>query len=160
MSQAYVDAITKAYKKIDFISRFEKILVHTDFPNRLRKTDKKEVLRILTELGYTFEVRTPGPEYLSEDVNSEFKFCFVLDVNGGIVLGYIYVFFNDKRIEFPYPNLVFTYKYLLNDLDRLMDPSTVFVNYDELKIILKDLLDIYADFKVAFLKEVADTKNR
>lgn len=60
-----------------------------------------------------------------------------------------------KKLKFPYPNLVFTYKYLINDLDRLMDPSTIFVSYDELKIILKDLLAIYEDFKIAFLKEVA-----
>ena len=159
MSQAYVDAITRAYEKINFISRFERILVHTDFANRLRKPDKKQVLRILSDLGYTFQVRTPGPEYFSEEVHGEFKFRFVLDLNGGIVLGYIYVFLNDEKVEFPYPNLVFTYKYLLNDLDRLMDPSTIFVDYEEMKIIVKDLLDIYSDFKVAFLKEAANTTN-
>jgi hypothetical protein len=54
MSQAYVDAISKAYKKINFISRFEKILVHTDFANRLRKPEKKQVLNLLNELGYTY----------------------------------------------------------------------------------------------------------
>ncbi|RAW02583.1 hypothetical protein [Pseudochryseolinea flava] len=159
MSQAYVDAITRAYEKINFISRFENILVHTDFANRLRKTDKKQVISILSELGYTFKVRTPGPEYVSEEVHGEFKFRFVLDVNGGIVLGYVYVFLNDEKIEFPYPNLVFTYKYLLNDVDRLMNPSTIFVDYVEMKMIVKDLLDIYSDFKVAFLKEALDTTN-
>lgn len=34
----------------------------------------------------------------------------------------------------------------------------IFVSYEELKIIVKDLLDIYADFKLAFLKEVTDIK--
>ena len=155
MSQTYVDAITRAYEKINFVSRFEKILVHTDFVNRLRKPDKKQVLNVLKELGYAFEARTPGPEYVFDEIHGEFKFHFVLDVNGGIVLVYIYVFLNDEKVEFPYPNLVFTYKYLINDLDRLMDPSTIFVSYDELKIILKDLLAIYEDFKIAFLKEVA-----
>jgi hypothetical protein len=130
--------------------------VHTDFANRLRKPDKKQVLNLLNEQAYTFQVRTPGPEYFSEEVHGEFKFRFVLDVNGGIVLAYIYVFLNDEKIEFPYPNLVFTYKYLLNDVDRLMDPSTIFVDYEELKVIVKDLLDIYEDFKVAYLKEIAD----
>src|SRR5690606_11358951 len=155
MSQKYVDAITRAYEKINFVGRFEKLLVHTDFVNRLRKPDKKQVLNVLKELGYAFEARTPGPEYVFDEIHGDFKFHFVLDVNGGIVLVYIYVFLNDEKVEFPYPNLVFTYKYLINDLDRLMDPSTIFVSYDELKIILKDLLAIYEDFKIAFLKEVA-----
>jgi hypothetical protein len=103
-------------------------------------------------------VRTPGPEYFSAEVHGEFKFRFVLDVNGGIVLAYIYVFLNDQKIEFPYPSLVFTCKYLLNDLNKLMNPSTIFVDYEELKVIVKDLLDIYQDFKVAFLKEIADIR--
>ena len=74
MSHAFVDAITKAYNNIDFISCFEKILVHTDFLNRLRKTDKKEVLRNLKELGYTFQVRRQGRNILATrfTVNSNF----------------------------------------------------------------------------------------
>ena len=154
MNPGYINAIHKAYQNIDYVNRFEKILTHTDFQNRLRKIDRNKTLQALRELGYVFKVRTPGPEFILEEIVSELKFKFSLDIKGGIILSFIYVYLNDEKIEFPHPNMVFTYKYLLNDLDKLMNPSTVFVDHEEFKIIVKDLLILYEDLKVEFFNEL------
>ena len=144
--------IIKAFKAIDFVNRFESITTHLDFNNRMTRIDKKEILYRLSKLGYEFKVITPGRDFYFDSKTDNWRFRFSFNLNGGVILPYIYVYDkHDNKIHYENSNLIYTYKYLIDDLDKIMNPSTVFCNYEEFDEIISGFLKLYEDFKVEYL---------
>ena len=91
-----VEVIYKSYKNIDFIKRYKEIYPKFFFDRNitdvLTKMDKKENLKIIKELGYTFKIFTPGQHYQFEEKFENIKFCLSSQISGGAVIPYIYIY--------------------------------------------------------------------
>lgn len=146
--------IEASYRNINFISRYKELMLrHNNFESRLLKIDKKEILKILKELGLSFKIFTSGQDFYLEDKVHDFKFTFSFNAKNGIMASYIYVYRNEDKIPFPYPNLGFVYKFLLDNMDLNINALN-FRDYQDFKKIMYPLIQIYEDFKGEFLRQV------
>lgn len=153
-SEKLIRIIENSFRCIDFTNRYKKTMEnHSDFENRMQKIDKKEILKALKELGYTFKVFSPGQDFYIEDVVLHFKFIFSFKAKNAIMENYIHVYMDEKKIPFLYPNLAFVYRFLVGDMTTSVKAQN-FKNYEEFKTIISTLLNIYEDFKSEFLRQV------
>jgi hypothetical protein len=84
----------QAYKNINFINDYKPTFLKYNFPldDVMSKMDKKENLKILKELGYSFKIFTPGQQYNYEEVFSNIKLILSSKISGGIINNYIYIY--------------------------------------------------------------------
>lgn len=157
MKEKYVQDIIDAYKEINFVEKAEKIFRFKDFDNRLTSFKQKDVLSVFESIGYDFVAKNSGKEFTRKATNDSVDFVVTFNLNGGVVLPYLYVYVNREKVPYDYPAFVFTYKYLIDDFESLMNPSTVYTSYSDLEEIIKEVLDLYEEFKKAFLHKLIVT---
>ncbi len=91
-----VEIIYNSYKNIDFIGRYKKVYPKYFFDRKIidvmTKMDKKENLKILKELGYTFKIFTPGQHYDYEEKFGNIKLILSCQISGGAVSPSIYIY--------------------------------------------------------------------
>jgi hypothetical protein len=152
-NEKLIRIIENSFQFIDFVNRYQKIMEnHSDFENRMQKVDKKEILKVLKELGYTFKVFSPGQDFYIEDFVAEYKFVFSFKCKSAIMENYIYVYYKGEKILYE-ENFAFIFRYLLKDINA-QTTAPKFKTYNEFKEIIQKLLKIYEDFKAEFLKQV------
>ena len=154
------EIITNSYKEINFTSSAENIFRFKDFNNRLEQIDKEEVINIFKELGYETKTKKSKYEFYTDISYEKFKFTVWFDIKYGIVIPYINIYLNENKIPYDYNNFIFTYKYLINDLDIIMPPSTVYTSYIDLKIILKEVLGVYNTFIHLFITKLNNSNRQ
>ncbi len=157
MKEKFVQDIIDAYKEINFVEKAERIFRFKDFDNRLTTFKQEDVLSFLQNIGYDFVAKKPGKEFTHKETNDSVEFVVSFNLNGGVVLPYLYVYVNGEKVPYDYPGFVFTYKYLIDDFESLMNPSTVYTSYSDLEEIVKEVLNLYEEFKKAFLHKVKIT---
>lgn len=151
-----VEIAYKAFRNINFIRRLKDGSLKFDFPSSeiMKRMDKKENLRILKELGYSFKIFTPGQYYDFEEVIGNVKLILSSQISGGIITNYIYIYINDIKIDHKFKfeeNLGFVYRYLMDDMNAEITAYT-FRNFDDFRNAMADIISIYEDFKKEFLK--------
>lgn len=157
MSPKFVQEIIDTYKEINFVNKAEKIFRFKDFDNRLTSFQKDEILSTFQNLGYEFALKKTGKEFVYRENNDTVEFVISFNINGGVVLPYLYVYVEGEKVPYEYPSFVFTYKYLINDFDSLMNPSTVYTCYSDFEEIVKEVLSLYEKFKEVFLQKLEVT---
>jgi hypothetical protein len=151
-----VEIIYNSYQNIDFINRYKSIYpkYFFDIDIIMKKMDKKENLKILKELGYSFKIFTPGQYYNYEEKFDNIKLILSSQISGGIISSYIYIYIKEENIDHKYnyeQNLGFVYKKMTNDYNQIVN-ALCFRDYDDFREIMASLIEIYEDFKKEFLK--------
>lgn len=143
----------KSFRNIDFIERYKSIMDSNNLPldKILTRMDKSIIKKTFKEIGYDFKISSPGQFYVFYETIGNYSFKVSFQIIGGIVIIYIYIYINHEYIKVANNNLTFLYRYLLNNMN-LVTNQPKFINYEELKIILINILNIYEDFKKEFLK--------
>jgi len=146
----------QAYRNIDFINKYRSIYpkYFFDIDSIMKKMDKRENLKILKELGYNFKIFTPGQHYNYEEKYGNVKLVLSSQISGGIITPYIYIYVNDENIDYKFnyeQNLGFVYKKMTNDYEQIVN-ALLFRNFDDFRNAMLDIISIYEDFKVEFLK--------
>src|SRR5690606_4862893 len=114
-----------------------------------------KILSSFRNLGYNnFVVKKPGKEFIYRESNGPIEFVISFNINGGIVLPYLYVYVEGEKVPYEYPSFVFTYKYLINDFNSSLNPSTVYTSYSDFEEIVKEVMNLYEDFKENFLRKI------
>lgn len=155
MTSKFVQTTIDTYKEINFVSQVEKIFRFKDFENRLKSFKKDEILSIFQGVGYQFVMKKPGKEFTYRESVGPVEFVVSFNINGGVILPYLYIYIDGEKVPYEYPSFVFTYKFLISDMDSLMNPSTVYTNYSDFKTMVTEFLNIYEKFKDTFLKKIA-----
>ena len=152
-NEIYENLYYKAFNDINFIGRYKDIMnAHNhDLDEILSRMDKLIIKKTFKEIGYDFKISSPGQFYVFYETSKNCSFKVSFQISGGIVIIYIYIYMNHEYIKVDNNNLTFLYRYLSNDMN-LITKQPSFKSYDELKIILIDILNIYEDFKKEFLK--------
>lgn len=149
----YLENIFRAYRNIDYINRFEGLYNrHDDFDNRMKKIENNIVKRIFNNFGFKVEILQPGRDFEFYEQLGEIGFVFSLNIKGGTIVQYTYVYNKNEKVESP-ENIYFIYRYLIDNLDLELHPI-VYKNEHNFKEILGELLSIYSDFKFEFMRLV------
>jgi phosphoserine phosphatase len=153
-TEILLEKIENTYRSIDFENRYKKLMAeHNDFNNRLQKIEKKEILAVLKGLGYSFKVFSPGQDFYVENITEKYKFIFSFKCKNAIMENYIYVYRDNQKLPYSNPNLAFTYKHIVGNIIVPVNAQN-FKDYKEFEEIIKEILSIYEDFKVEFLRQV------
>jgi hypothetical protein len=154
----YLENILKAYRNIDYINRFEGLYNrHDDFDNRMKKIENNIAKRIFNNFGFKVEILQPGRDFEFYEQLDEIGFVFSLNIKGGAIVQYTYVYNKNEKVESP-ENIYFIYRYLIDNLDLELHPI-VYKNEQDFKEILGELLSIYSDFKFEFMRLVNEGNN-
>ena len=154
----YLENILKAYRNIDYINRFEGLYNrHDDFDNRMKKIENNIAKRIFNNFGFKVEILQPGIDFEFYEQLDEIGFVFSLNIKGGAIVQYTYVYNKNEKVESP-ENIYFIYRYLIDNLDLELHPI-VYKNEQDFKEILGELLSIYSDFKFEFMRLVNEGNN-
>lgn len=147
----------QAFENIDFANNYKPTFLKYNFPldDIMKKMDKKENLKILKELGYTFKIFTPGQHYNYEEDFGNVKLKLSSQISGGIITNYIYIYLNNVKIDVNLlaSNLAFVYRHIINDSNAITN-AFKFRNYDDFRNAMSDIINIYEEFKNEFLKQM------
>lgn len=145
----------QSFRNIDFVIKFKKIMDEHIHPldDILPRMDKPTIVKTFKEIGYNFKISSPGQFYIFYETVGEYSFKVSFQISGGIIGVYIYIYLNHNYINIDNNKLSFLYRYLVNDMNAEINAPT-FTNFDELKIILENILKIYEEFKIEFLQRV------
>ena len=98
----YLENILKAYRNIDYINRFEGLYNrHDDFDNRMKKIENNIAKRIFNNFGFKVEILQPGRDFEFYEQLDEIGFVFSLNIKGGAIVQYTYVYNNACRTITP-----------------------------------------------------------
>ena len=149
----FEDLYYKSFSNIDFTNKYKKLMDNHkhSLDDILKRMDKSIIKKTFKEIGYDFKISSPGQFYVFYETIGNYSFKVSFQITGGIVIIYIYIYINHEYIKVANNNLTFLYRYLLNDMNLVTNQPT-FINYEELKTILINILNIYEDFKKEFLK--------
>ncbi len=153
MTDNLVNLVINSYKEINFVQKADKIFRFTDLNNRLTAFEKERILSCFKNLGYVFKMKSTK-EFVNKQSIGMVEFTMSFNVNNGVILPYLYVYSNGERVPYDYPSFVFTYKYLKGDFETSMEPATVYTNYEEFEIIVKEVIDVYMEFRNVFLAKL------
>jgi hypothetical protein len=147
----------QSFRNIDFVTKYKKIMDEHNHPLNeiLSKMDKPTIAKTFKELGYNFKISSPGQFYVFYETLREYSFKVSFQISGGIITSYIYLYYNNNIVKIDYTNFAFIFRFLKNNMDEITN-APKFKNYDELRIILKNILKIYEEFKSEFLKNDSD----
>jgi hypothetical protein len=157
-----VEIIYETYRSIDFINKYKDLFstYNFDLDTIMSRMNKRENLNVIKELGYKFKIFTPGQYYEYEETFENIKLALSCQISGGMVTEYIYIYIDGENINHRYGlrnNLAFVYRTLLNSpQEKLNAPK--FRNYEDLKEIMKSIIEIYEDFKKEFLSRMKAEK--
>lgn len=139
----------EAFRKINFSKRFKQIVNEfNNFESNLYKTNKKEVLKLLNNLGFNFTFCDGA--YINIEQFDSIKFQITLNIKGN-VLCTLYIWYKGELINLVSGHFTFV-RNKLESIEEFIAPN--FSNYEDLEKILSALLSIYEDFKREFLKQV------
>jgi hypothetical protein len=145
----------QAFRNIDFANNYKPTFLKYNFPldDIMKKMDKKENLKNLKDLGYSFKIFTPGQHYNYEEDFGNIKLKLSSQISGGIITNYIYIYINNIKIDVNLlaSNLAFIYRHLINDSNAITN-AFKFRNFDDFRNAMSDIISIYEDFKREFLK--------
>jgi hypothetical protein len=149
----FEDVYYKSFSNIDFINKYKKLMDdhNHSLDDILKRMDKSIIKRIFKEIGYDFKISSPGQFYVFYETFKNMSFKISFQITGGIVIIYVYIYINHEYIKVANNNLTFLYRFLLADMNKVTNQPT-FTNYEELKTILINILNIYEDFKNEFLR--------
>lgn len=139
-------------KRIQLYERYKKLCAEYSTKDYLETQDKKKVLTILKELGYSSKYVTGERFFQIKEVKSEFEFYFHLSLRYGvtdIIFGGTYLE-SDYYLGGPVHHL---WKVLHSERGGDYDETLVkpaFSNYNELREILNKAFKLYEDFKIEF----------
>jgi hypothetical protein len=147
----------QSFRKIDFIDKFKKIMDTHNHPLDaiLKRMDKPIIKNSFKELGYNFKLSSPGQFYIFYETVGDYSFKVSFQISGGIVYVYIYIYIQNEYIKIDYNNLGFLYRHLIGNMEEVINAPT-FIDYNELKNIIKVIMTIYEEFKSEFLKNDSD----
>jgi len=156
-----VEIIYETYKQINFVDRYKTIYpkYRFDLGTIMSRMNKKENLNVMKDLGYKFKIFTPGQHYNYEEQFGDIRLILSCQISGGMVIPYIYIYIYDKKIGAKQnfrANIGFVYKRLTNDFKQIVNVLS-FRNYEDLKGIMKSVIEIYEDFKKEFLKRMEES---
>ena len=156
-----VEIIYEAYKSIDFIERYKNLFpkYNFDLDTIMSRMNKRENLNVIKELGYKFKIFTPGQYYRYIETFDRIELVLSCQISKGMVFPYIYIYIDGENINHRYnymTNLGFVYKHLTNDFNQIVN-ALCFRNLEDLKEIMKSVIEIYEDFKEEFLKRIAES---
>lgn len=147
-----IDLLLKTLAKIHLIERYKVICEkHNDFQNRLDKTNKKQLLSIFKNLYPSVKYEGLDKLYSIFFNVNEFKIIFCSKLHNGIVEPFFYIGKGDNEHIF-YNRFDFICVDLDENFDRKICNIPKYSSEEELEQILKELLNIYEDFKIEFLK--------
>lgn len=153
------------YNSIDYYKKLESLSKRYPINDgRLEKLDKKKVLKIFEDLGYTAKYMGKEKFYKIHQDFDEYEGYFHVSLVYGLVE--LIFGFSKKDIPFSYKSdyhiggtaaqICSLIKYALNrDIEEYRNPSIrkpCFTNFEELKEILKESLFLYEDMKKEFFK--------
>lgn len=135
-------------REIDFSTKFKSVVERHMITNHMIKTKSTEVKRIFENLGY--KITFKDNSYFLIESLKEYKFQITFQIKLGSVLCYVFVWQNENLLDLEYGHFTFL-RNKLENIEEFIAPS--FSNYLELEKILKELLKIYEDLKVEFVKQ-------
>jgi len=154
-----IKIIHDSYLAINLIDRYKNLFPKFNFDLDLimSRMNKKENLNVIKGLGYDFKIFTPGQHYNYVEQFDDTKLILSCQISKGMVFPYIFIYVNDNKIGLPYrAKLSSTYRMLLNSPQEKLN-SLKFRNYEDLKEIMKSVIEIYEDFKKEFLKRIDES---
>ena len=138
----------KALEAINFSHRFEQLCIKHHKEKGMSKPDKKEIINVLSTLGYQFKY-TDNCYIFLENWNQDIRSHTVFNIKYGVFIAYFNVLVNEKFIELNSGNIA-TMAYALNE--KINTPGMpIFTTYEEFGEIAKEILDIYESFKNEFI---------
>lgn len=146
--------VYRAFDNINFSERYKTIFKkYNDFENMMTRMDKSKNIATFKELGYDFKIFSPGQYYNFEEQIEDVRFKLSLRINKGFITEYIYLYIDNEKVNISHNNFAFLYRHLIKNMEA-ESTALVFKDFNELKSVLKELLSIYEDFKVEFLKQM------
>lgn len=155
-----IDLIYDTYKSIDFINKYKNLFLkfNFDLDSIMSRMNKKENLNVMKELGYDFTIFTPGQHYNYEEQFGDNKLILSCQISKGMVFPYLFIYVNNIKVDLPYrAKLGSVYRDILNSPQEPLN-ALCFRNLEDLKNIMRDVIDIYEDFKEEFLSRMKKEK--
>lgn len=153
-NREYFTIFDNSLDKINFSNRYKELskqFNESNYDKLEKKTDKKKIMNIFKNMGYGFKYYPGGDFNLVEQINS-FSFQLLFIVKRGFITNYLNVFIDDKKINKQY-NFGFIYRSLVGDMNAIIT-TPKFIDYAEFEEIAKNIISIYEDFKIEFLRQV------
>jgi hypothetical protein len=139
--------ITKWYKEIDFVKRYQQICFnYYDFNNSLKGNRKSLYDEVLSDFDYSFKYYKSESFYRMEEQKDESLFILTLTLKDGLVDVMLNIKLNDKWCV-PGGRLDFLAAELDRNFDREQYNLPKYDNTEELKDILNQIFEIYEDLK-------------
>lgn len=147
----------ESFRNIDFINRYKKIMDAHNHPldDILARMEKTIIKNTFKEIGYDFKISSPGQFYEFYETINDYSFKISIKISGGMITTYIYIYVYGDIVKIDYTNFAFIYRILKNNMEEVTN-APKFKNFNELLIILKDLISIYENFKIEFLKLIRE----
>jgi hypothetical protein len=156
---AYVQHIENAFRAVDVVNRYSKILSgRQDVKNIISRMDRKENLNVLRRMGYEFKIFSPGQHYELIENFGRFKFVFSSQISKGIIAPYIFIYVDENKIPFKYTSIPLVCRYLKGNMNGI-GGNIVVKDLSDFEEVMIELLSIYEDFKKEFLKRVLPSEN-
>jgi len=137
--------IRVALENIFFIDKYKKLSMKYDFDSseRFRVSDNQEVLNIFNDLGYKAIFSKKETFFKVVDNMEPYKFQFNVSLKAGHT-ELIWAVWKNGELQTGLPWVMF--KRLLDGTDENLK-YPVFRNYNDLKQILQEALDMFENFK-------------
>jgi len=152
-----VEQIYNSYLTIGFVKRYNTLFHRFDLnlDEIMTRMDKKENLKVMSELGYKFKIFTPGQHYNYKEISDDVKLVLSCQISKGMVFPYIYIYIKNQKIDYQ-ESLSFIYRHLINNMNAPAN-ALLFRNYEDLKEIMASVIAIYEDLKKEFLKRLDES---
>jgi hypothetical protein len=149
----------EAFKNVDFLKRYKEIMDKHNHPldEILSRMDKSIIKHTFEDLGYDFKLSSPGQFYVFFETFGSFSIKISIKISGGIIHTYIYIYICNEVVKIDYTNFAFIFRILKNNMDEVTN-APKFKDYEELSVIIKDIIGIYEDFKTEFFKLMEENR--
>lgn len=147
--------VHQSLKNIAFVPRYKAIMSSHNHKRDeiLSKMNKSNILNAFKRLGYSFKISSPGQFYVYIEKMEHISLKLSMQISGGMITSYLYVYENDHIIDLEETNFAFIYRHMLGNMEEETN-APKFKDYIELEQILKKILDLYESFKTEFQHEL------
>ena len=99
--EKYQNILEKSLNEISFARRYKDISTKfniSEYDKLDKKTDKKKILSIFKEMGYTFKYY-PGGDFDFREIRNLFSFQILFIIKHGMITNYLNVYLGDLKIN-------------------------------------------------------------
>lgn len=145
-------------KKIRFDVRYKELSKKNQFEITFENYSNDEVIKIINNLGYKSKYFKSGNFFKIEENIDNILFYLNISLKYGLtefIIGGTEVTTKEFIYGGTFGNIFKNINYFMNKEDDQTVNKPSFRNYDDLELILKEVLSIYEDFKLELLKQKA-----